>query len=94
MSGTRAPSAPLKWETFITTRPSLSRDAPAGKDELKWVPNTVTLIYGARDAVLVDTFLTIEASKKLADWVRRSTRSILASAADPIPSSLILRPFP
>jgi hypothetical protein len=50
MSGTRAPSAPPKWETFITTRPSLSRVAPAGRDELKWVPNTVTLIYGARRA--------------------------------------------
>jgi len=65
----RASMTELKWETFITTRPSLSRDAPPGKDNLKWVPNTATLIYGARDAVLVDTFLTIEASEKLADWV-------------------------
>jgi glyoxylase-like metal-dependent hydrolase (beta-lactamase superfamily II) len=76
MTSTGVSSAPLKWQTFITTRPSLSRDAPAGKDELKWVPNTATLIHGVRDAVLVDTFLTIEASKKLADWVAASGKSL------------------
>jgi hypothetical protein len=46
----------LKWETFITHRGSLSRDAPAGKEHLKWVPNTVTLISGEKDAVLVECF--------------------------------------
>ena len=69
MSNTSVSTAPLKWETFITRRPSLSREVPAGKEELKWVPNTATLIYGARDAVLADTFLTIKASKELADWI-------------------------
>ena len=69
-------SAPLKWETYITRRPSLSRDAPAGKEDLKWVPNTATLISGARDAVLVDTFLTVEASRELADWVAASGKNL------------------
>jgi glyoxylase-like metal-dependent hydrolase (beta-lactamase superfamily II) len=76
MSDTKASTAPLKWETFITRRPSLSRDVPAGKDDLKWVPNTATLIYGERDAVLVDTFLTIQASKELADWVAASGKNL------------------
>jgi glyoxylase-like metal-dependent hydrolase (beta-lactamase superfamily II) len=76
MSDTKAQSVPLKWETFITRRPSLSRDAPAGKDDLKWVPNTVTLIWGAQDAVLVDTFLTIEASRQLTDWVAEKGKNL------------------
>jgi glyoxylase-like metal-dependent hydrolase (beta-lactamase superfamily II) len=76
MSDGNAQNAPLKWETFITTRPSLSRDAPAGKDDLKWVPNTATLIYGARDAILVDTFLTIEASRQLSDWIAAKGKNL------------------
>src|ERR1700676_4595342 len=66
----------LKWETFITHRGSLSRDAPPGKEHLKWVPNTVTLISGEKDAVLVDVFLTIDASKQLVDWVAASGKSL------------------
>jgi hypothetical protein len=29
-----------------------------GKDDLKWVANTTTLIYGEQEALLVDTFLS------------------------------------
>ena len=29
-----------------------------GKDDLKWVANTTTLIYGEQGALLVDTFLS------------------------------------
>jgi glyoxylase-like metal-dependent hydrolase (beta-lactamase superfamily II) len=42
---------------------------PPGKEELMWVANSSTLIYGERDAILVDTFLTTEQSKTLLDWV-------------------------
>jgi glyoxylase-like metal-dependent hydrolase (beta-lactamase superfamily II) len=76
MSDAKARSVPLKWETFITRRPSLSRDAPAGKEDLKWVPNTATLIYGEQDAVLVDTFLTVQASRQLADWVAAKGKNL------------------
>ena len=43
---------------------------------LAWVPNSSTLIYGERDAVLVDTFLTAEASQALADWVAASGKNL------------------
>jgi glyoxylase-like metal-dependent hydrolase (beta-lactamase superfamily II) len=76
MNEIKASSPALKWETYITRRPSLSRDAPAGKEDLKWVPNTATLIYGEEDAVLVDTFLTVEASKELADWIGASGKKL------------------
>ncbi|WP_409189283.1 MBL fold metallo-hydrolase [Bradyrhizobium sp. RDM4] len=68
--------AQLKWETFITKRASLSRDTPPGNEDLKWVPNTATLIYGEKDAVLVDTFLTIEASTQLGEWVASKNRKL------------------
>jgi glyoxylase-like metal-dependent hydrolase (beta-lactamase superfamily II) len=59
----------LKWEVLTIKRPGLTRDLPPGKEELMWVANSSTLIYGERDAVLVDTFLTTEQSKTLLDWV-------------------------
>ena len=40
------------------------------------MPNSSTLIYGERDAVLVDTFLTAEASRALADWAMASGKNL------------------
>ncbi|MFK0158136.1 MBL fold metallo-hydrolase [Streptomyces sp. NPDC090493] len=34
-----------------------------------WSPTASTLIYGERDAVLVDPLLTVDESRRLADWV-------------------------
>jgi len=51
---------------------------PAGKEELMWVANSSTLIYGERDAVLVDTFLTTEQSQTLLDWVVASGKNLTA----------------
>jgi glyoxylase-like metal-dependent hydrolase (beta-lactamase superfamily II) len=41
-----------------------------------WVANSSTLIYGERDAVLVDTFLTTEQSRILLDWVVASGKNL------------------
>jgi glyoxylase-like metal-dependent hydrolase (beta-lactamase superfamily II) len=68
----------LKWDVLISKRPGLSRDLPPGKEELLWVANSSTLIYGERDAVLVDTFLTIDQSKILLDWVIASGKNLTA----------------
>jgi len=59
----------LEYRVFTVTRPGLSRDLPAGFESLSWVANSSTLIYGERDAVLVDTFLTIDQGIELADQV-------------------------
>jgi hypothetical protein len=48
----------LTWQVLTSKRPGLSRGLPPGKEDLAWVANSVTLISGQRDAVLVDTFLT------------------------------------
>jgi glyoxylase-like metal-dependent hydrolase (beta-lactamase superfamily II) len=68
----------LQWNVLTIKRPGLTRDLPPGKEELMWVANSSTLIYGERDAVLVDTFLTIEQSKTLLDWVVASGKNLTA----------------
>jgi glyoxylase-like metal-dependent hydrolase (beta-lactamase superfamily II) len=35
-----------------------------------------TLIYGERDAILVDTFLSVQHSKELLDWVAESGKNL------------------
>jgi glyoxylase-like metal-dependent hydrolase (beta-lactamase superfamily II) len=68
----------LRWDVLTVKRPSLTRDLPPGKEELRWVANSSTLIYGERDAVLVDTLLTTEQSKTLSDWVVASGKNLTA----------------
>jgi glyoxylase-like metal-dependent hydrolase (beta-lactamase superfamily II) len=78
MSAAEATSADLNWEVLTIKRPGLSRDLPDGDPELMWVANSSTLIFGKRDAVLVDTFLTAEQSKTLLDWVVDSGKNLTA----------------
>jgi glyoxylase-like metal-dependent hydrolase (beta-lactamase superfamily II) len=60
----------LKWETFVTPSiPVLTSDFAPGEHERPWPPISSTLIYGARDAVLVDSFITIEQARAQADWI-------------------------
>ncbi|MGA3012263.1 MAG: MBL fold metallo-hydrolase [Terracidiphilus sp.] len=68
----------LKWDVLTSKRPGLSRDLPPGKEDLLWVSNSATLIYGERDAVLVDTFLTIDQSRILLNWVIASGKNLTA----------------
>jgi len=49
-----SPSA-LDYRVLTVTRPGLSRNLPPGYEPLMWVANSATLIYGERDAVLVDS---------------------------------------
>ena len=41
-----------------------------------WVPTSATLIYGQRDAVLVDALLTVEQAHALVDWVAASGKNL------------------
>lgn len=62
-------SKSLQWKLFIRKRASATQGAPPGKDDLKWVANTTTLICGEREALLVDTFLSDAQTAELADWI-------------------------
>src|SRR6266478_1929834 len=60
----------LKWDVFVSSQiPAVTTDVPPGVTEMKWSPISSTLISGERDAVLVDTFITVEQNRALADWV-------------------------
>jgi glyoxylase-like metal-dependent hydrolase (beta-lactamase superfamily II) len=68
--------AALQWNVLVKQRPGLTHGLPPGKEPLMWVANSATLISGKRDAVLVDTFLTVEQSNDLADWVAASGKNL------------------
>jgi glyoxylase-like metal-dependent hydrolase (beta-lactamase superfamily II) len=78
MTATETADAGLSWDVLTIRRPGLTRDLPAGKEELMWVANSSTLIHGERDAVLVDTFLTTEQSQTLLNWVVASGKNLTA----------------
>jgi len=78
MASPESNTPPLRYKVFTATRPGLNRDVPPGKETLMWVANSATLIYGARDAVLVDTFLTVEQSSGLADAIVVSGNTLKA----------------
>ena len=69
-------SSPLQWKLCIRKRASSTQDTPPGRDELKWVANTATLIYGERDALLVDTFFSETQNAELADWIAGSGKRL------------------
>jgi len=67
----------LEWKLLTKKRgSSTAQGIPSGKEALLWVTGTVTLIYGERDAVLVDTFLSEQHSKELLDWVVESGKNL------------------
>jgi glyoxylase-like metal-dependent hydrolase (beta-lactamase superfamily II) len=76
MTGLATRSTPLKWEVLVTKRQGITRDLPPGKEQWMWVPTSATLIYGKRDAVLVDAFLTVEQANALVEWVAATGKNL------------------
>src|SRR5882724_3787318 len=66
----------LNWKLLTKKRSSSTQGLPPGKEDLAWVTNTVTLIYGDRDAILVDTFLSVQHSKELLDWLAETGKNL------------------
>jgi glyoxylase-like metal-dependent hydrolase (beta-lactamase superfamily II) len=70
MLPTEAKAAVLNWDVFVTPGiPIVTPDKPPGVRETYFQAMASTLIYGMRDAVLVDAFLTVQQANSLADWV-------------------------
>jgi len=67
--------AKLNWKPLTMKRGGSTQGLPPGKEDLAWVTNSVTLIYGERDAILIDTFLSVQHSKELVDWVAGSGKN-------------------
>lgn len=67
----------LKWEVFVTPGiPIVTPDRPPGITETFFQAMAATLIYGASNAVLVDTFMTVSQAHELADWVASKGKNL------------------
>ena len=67
----------LHWEVFVTPGiPIVTRDKPPDVRETYFQAMAATLIYGVRDAVLVDAFMTVTQANALADWVAARNRNL------------------
>ena len=72
----------LQWDIFVT--PSISyvssylppREKQAMEKQAMWSPISSTLIYGKKDAMLVDTPITIEQTNELIDWIAASGKNL------------------
>jgi glyoxylase-like metal-dependent hydrolase (beta-lactamase superfamily II) len=100
MKNTESQEPALHWALFIRQRGSATQGVPPGKEALNWVANTATLIWGERDALLVDTFLGDAQTTELADWIEkkdRTLRTIYLTHGHPdhfFGLNLLLRRFP
>jgi glyoxylase-like metal-dependent hydrolase (beta-lactamase superfamily II) len=73
---TSSATAPLRYAVSTARRAGLTRDLPYGPQDLQWVANTATLVYGERHAVLVDTYAPVDQNAELVDWVRSFGRDL------------------
>ncbi|MFG2041213.1 MBL fold metallo-hydrolase [Dactylosporangium sp. NPDC048998] len=66
----------LSYDVFVAPEKPFVAPAPAVGDAPAWDPTTSTLIFGARDAVLVDPLMTVREATALADWVALHDRRL------------------
>jgi glyoxylase-like metal-dependent hydrolase (beta-lactamase superfamily II) len=67
----------LNWDVFVTPGISIvANDMPPGVKEIFFQAIASTLIYGKRDAILVDAFMTVKQANALADWVAASGKNL------------------
>jgi glyoxylase-like metal-dependent hydrolase (beta-lactamase superfamily II) len=76
-SGSTTQNRSLTWEVFLSPSiPATAIDLAPGEKERPWPPISSTLISGERDAVLVDTPITIEQARALANWIAASGKNL------------------
>jgi glyoxylase-like metal-dependent hydrolase (beta-lactamase superfamily II) len=67
----------LTWKVFLAPSiPAIAPDVPPGETSRPWPPISSTLISGERDAVLIDTPITVEQSRALVKWVVASGKNL------------------
>ncbi len=67
---------PLSYDVFVAPEKPFTAPPSRVGDPLAWDPTTSTLIFGARDAVLVDSLMTVREATTLADWVALHERRL------------------
>src|ERR1700688_3258701 len=72
-----SPKTHLKSDVFVTPSiPVVTTDFAPGEHERPWPPISSTLIYGLRDAVVVDYFITLEQARAQADWIASTEKNL------------------
>jgi glyoxylase-like metal-dependent hydrolase (beta-lactamase superfamily II) len=67
----------LNWDVFVTPGiPIVMSDMLPGVREARFQAMASTLIYGKRDAILVDAFMTVKQANALADWVAAKGKNL------------------
>jgi glyoxylase-like metal-dependent hydrolase (beta-lactamase superfamily II) len=67
----------LEWDVFLAPSiPAITDELPPGEEQRPWPPISSTLISGERDAVLVDTPITVGQARALANWVVASGKNL------------------
>ena len=67
----------LNWDVFVTPGlPIVTPDRPPGVDETFFQAMAATLIYGDKDAVLVDAYMTERQANALADWIASKGKNL------------------
>ena len=76
-SGRTTQNISLRWEVFLAPSiPAIASDVAPGEKERPWPPISSTLISGERDAVLVDTPITVEQARALTNRVVASGKNL------------------
>jgi glyoxylase-like metal-dependent hydrolase (beta-lactamase superfamily II) len=66
----RDESVTLGWDVHVApAEPLPANDLAPGENARFWSPISATLIFGARDAVLIDALLTVGQSHDLVEWI-------------------------
>src|ERR1700751_4421868 len=81
----------LNWKLLTKKRESSTQGLPPGKEALAWVTNTVTLIYGQRDAVLFRYVSVRAAIKGTGGLGRRKREESHRHLCHPCPRRPLLR---
>ena len=66
----------LSYDVFVAPEKRFVAPPPAVGDPPAWDPTSSTLIFGARDAVLVDPLMTMSEATALGDWVALHDRQL------------------
>src|SRR5215218_6510458 len=69
---------PLNWDVLVTPSiPIATSDLPPGMKQAMFQAIASTLIYGKRDAVLVDAFMTVKQADALVDCFVASSKNLI-----------------
>lgn len=68
---------PLRFDVLVSAQILVvTNDLPPSATERRWSPISSTLVSGERDAVLVDTFITVEQNRALIDWIAATGKNL------------------